>query len=226
MSRLGYIFEFDILRQLHVLSVDAKNFHTADFIRDTNIDFSIETSSTTKGRVDSVRSVSGADDNNLSATFSTVHKGEHLGDDTLLDLTLRLLSVWRNRIDFIDEDNRGGVLLTLLESLAQVLLGLTLHLGHDLWSVKEEEEGTGLVSDSLGNEGLTRTWRSEQENTLGRLHTESLEKLRMSQRELNHLTNLRELFTDATNIIISNIFGLFFVVTVDRITLVEKRSLW
>lgn len=47
----------------------------------------------------------------------------------------------------------------------------------------------------------------------------------MPQGQLNHLTNLSELLAHATNIVIANILGFLFVITVDRITLVEECSL-
>ena len=109
--------------------------------------------------------------------------------------------------------------------MTQVLLSLTLHFGHDFGTIKEEEESTGLVCNSLGNESLTGAGRSEKEHTLGRLDTESLEKLRMTQGELDHFTNLGELLAHATNIVIADIFSLLFIVTVDGVTFVEKCGL-
>ena len=109
--------------------------------------------------------------------------------------------------------------------MAQVLLSLTLHLGHDFGTIEEEEEGTSLISNSLGNESLTRARGSVEEHTLGRLDTECLEKLRVAEGQLNHLTNLCELLTHTTDIIVADVLGLLFVVTVDGITFVEKRGL-
>ena len=48
----------------------------------------------------------------------------------------------------------------------------------------------------------------------------------MSQRKFNHFTNLCELLADTTDIIVANIFSLFFIITIDRISLVKKRGLW
>ena len=109
--------------------------------------------------------------------------------------------------------------------MTQVLLSLTLHLGHDFWTIEEEEEGTSLVCNGLSDESFTGARRSIKEHTLGRLNTKSLEKLRVTEGQLNHFTNLCELLAHATNIVIADVFGLFFIVTVDGITFVEERGL-
>ena len=47
----------------------------------------------------------------------------------------------------------------------------------------------------------------------------------MSQRQLNHLTNLGQLLADSTNIIVDDIFSLFLFIAVDWLTLIEKCCL-
>jgi len=46
-------------------------------------------------------------------------------------LAIGLLTLRRDRVVFIDEDDGGRVLLRLLEGLAEVALGLTGHLGKE-----------------------------------------------------------------------------------------------
>lgn len=116
-----------------------------------------------------------------------------------------LFTLGCNRIDFINEDDGGGVLLSLLERLSQIALTLSCHLAHDLRAVDQEEERAGLVCDRAGHEGLTRTRRAEHEDTTGRLDTNRLEELGMAKWELNELSDLCHLFAATTNIIVSNI---------------------
>jgi hypothetical protein len=104
-----------------------------------------------------------------------------------------LLSLGSDRIDLINEDDSGRVLLGLLERLPQVRLGLSRHLGHDLRTVDEEEERSGLVSNGSGHEGLSGSGRSEHEDTSGRLDTDRLEELGVSQGELDELSDLSHL---------------------------------
>jgi len=47
----------------------------------------------------------------------------------------------------------------------------------------------------------------------------------MSEGKLDHLTNFGELLSHTTNIVISDIFGLLLVITVDGITFIEECGL-
>ena len=73
--------------------MNSENLHTSGLIRNSDVDFSVETSSTTEGRVDGIRSVCGTDNDDLTTALGTVHKSKHLSDHTLLDFTLGFLSV-------------------------------------------------------------------------------------------------------------------------------------
>ena len=105
MSGLGDRLEVDILGQLHVLRVDTEDLHSADLIGHANIDFSVETTSTSQGWVDRVWTVCGADDHNLAAALGTVHECEKLSNDTFFNFTLTLLSVGSDRVNLINEDD-------------------------------------------------------------------------------------------------------------------------
>lgn len=85
--------EVHIGSQLHVLGVNAQNLETACLIGDTDVDFTIKAASASEGWVDRVGSVGGANDDDLAATFDTVHQSQKLGDNTLLRFALGLLSV-------------------------------------------------------------------------------------------------------------------------------------
>jgi hypothetical protein len=173
-------FEVNVARKLHVLGMNAKNFKSSVLIRYTNIDFTIETTSTSKRGVNSVRSIGSTNHDGLSTAFNTVHQCEQLSDNTLLNLTLGLLSVGCNRINFVDEQNSRLILLALFEGLSEVLFGLTLHFGHNFGSVQTVEESTCLIGDSFSDQSLTRTGWAEKKHTFGWLDTESFEKLGMT----------------------------------------------
>lgn len=88
MGALSDGFKIDILSKLHILGVNTKNFHSSDLIRDANIDFSIETTCSSKGWVNGVRSISGGNNDYLSSSLGTVHESEELGNNSLLSLTV------------------------------------------------------------------------------------------------------------------------------------------
>ena len=93
MCVAGDVCEINIGSQPHVSGVDAQNLETACLIGDTNINFTIKTTSASKCRVNGVRSVGSANDDNLATTFDTIHESQELSDNTLFGFTLGLLSV-------------------------------------------------------------------------------------------------------------------------------------
>ena len=61
----AYLLQIDIIGQLHVLGVDAKNLQSSGWVWNTDIDFTIKTTKATERRVDRVGSVGGSHDNNV-----------------------------------------------------------------------------------------------------------------------------------------------------------------
>lgn len=118
---------------------------------------------------------------------------------------IHLFSFWSDRVNLIDEDDGGRVLLRLLEGFAQITLRFAGHLGHDLRTIDEEEEGARLVRNSSCHQRFTGTRRSEHQDTARRLDTDGLEELRMAERQFHHLTNLGHLLSAATNIVVTNV---------------------
>jgi hypothetical protein len=100
--------------------VNLKNLKTAGRVRDTNVDLTIETAESSKGGVDRVGTVGSSHHDDVGAGLHTVHEGKELRDDSSLDLTVGLLTLGGDRVNFIDEDDGRGVLLSLLESLSEV----------------------------------------------------------------------------------------------------------
>ena len=82
------------------------------------LQLSVKAAETTEGRVDRVRTVRGADDDHLPSALQTVHQSEQLRDHALLDLAIRLITLGRNGVQLIDEDDRGRVLEEMIEMIA------------------------------------------------------------------------------------------------------------
>lgn len=185
------LFEVNIIGKLHVLGVDTKDLKPTSRVRDTDVNLSVEPTESTKGGINRVGPIGGCHHDDVRSRLQTVHQSKELGDDSPLDFTVRLFSLRSNRVKFVDEDNRRAVLLGLFKSFSEVGFGLARHLRHDLGTVDKEEEGTGLVGDSSGHEGLTGTRRTIHEDTPRRLDTDGLEELRVSQRKLNKFSDLK-----------------------------------
>ena len=85
-----YLLEVDVVRELHVLRVDAKNLETTSRVWDANVDFAIEATETTKGRVDGIGAVGGGHNDDVRASLKTVHESEELRNDATFDFSVSL----------------------------------------------------------------------------------------------------------------------------------------
>ena len=136
-----------------------------------------------------------------------------------------LFTFGSDRVNLVDKDDGGRILLRLLEGFAEVTLTFTSHLTHNLRTIDQEEECASFVRDRTCHERLTGTWRSIHEDTARRLDTNGLEELRVTQWQLNELSNLGYLFAATTDIIISDIIEIrFFVFTLHWVTLCPAVS--
>ena len=122
----------------------------------------IKAAKAAKSGVNAVGSVRGCHDNDVRSLLQAVHEGQQLGDDATLHLAVGFLALWRDRVQLVDEDDGGRVLLGCLEGLAQVALGLARQFAHDLGPVDEEEEGARFVGHGSGNQGFASAWWTEQ----------------------------------------------------------------
>ena len=93
MRVVGDVNEVNIRSKLHVLGVNAENLETACLIGNTNIDFTIKTTSASECWVNRFWSVGSTNNDDLTTTFDTIHESQELSDNTLLRFTLGLLSV-------------------------------------------------------------------------------------------------------------------------------------
>src|SRR3990170_426154 len=149
-----------LLRALdrHPARVDLQDLLATLAVRDANLDLSVEPTGAAERRVDRLLAVRRPDHDDLAAPLESVHEGQELRDDAPLDLARDLFPLGRDRIELVDEQHGGGVLLRLLEFLAEALLALPVILRHDLGALDRVEIRTGLVRDRLRDQRLPRPW--------------------------------------------------------------------
>src|SRR5207245_9336152 len=87
------------------------------------------------------------------------------------------LPLRRARVEFIDDQDAGSVLLCLLELLAEALLALSVVLRHDLGALNRIEICAGFVGDRLRDECFAGPGRAVQEVCFWRIDPEALELL-------------------------------------------------
>ena len=89
-------------------------------------------------------------------------------------------------VDFIDEDDAGGVLLALLEQVAHAAGAHADEHFHEVGTGDGEERHVGFAGDGAGQQGLAGSGRTHQQHALGNAPAEFLELLRLAQ-ELDDL---------------------------------------
>ena len=114
-------------------------------------------------------------------------------------------SVGGDWVDFVDEDDSWTIFLSLFEGFSQITFGLTSHLGHDLRSIDQEEECTGFIGNGSGDQGLSWSRGTIEQDSSWRFHTQGFEELGMPERQFDHLSDGSHLLSAASNIIISNV---------------------
>mmetsp|Transcript_34560 Transcript_34560/g.55751 ORF Transcript_34560/g.55751 Transcript_34560/m.55751 type:complete len:456 (-) Transcript_34560:86-1453(-) len=223
MSFAGHLLKVNVIRELHVLGVNAQAFHAARLVRHADVDLAVETTEATQGWVDGVRTIRSRHDYNVCARFETVHESEELRNNTTLYFAIDFVTLRGDGIDLVDEDDRWRVLLGLSKGFAQIVLRLSGHLRHDFGAVNKEEKGTSLVGYRARNQGLARARRAKHEHTPGRLDAKRLEKTWVSQRKLDNLADLCKLLAYTTNIVIANVIQTVLVVALDGLALTKNH---
>jgi hypothetical protein len=107
--------------------VNPQNFEATVLVRHSDVDLTVEATSTSQSWIDRVRPIGRTNDHGLAAALHTVHQSQKLSNNTLFDLTLGLFSVGRNGVNLIDEQNGWLILFTLFEGFPQIFLSLALH---------------------------------------------------------------------------------------------------
>ena len=198
------LLDVHVLLKGHPPGVDLHDDQPSLSVRYPDLDLPVQPSGSSQGGIKGIGTVRCPDDDDLSAGFQPFHEGEKLGHHALLHLSLHLVTLGCDGIDLVDEDDGWGVLLGLLEDGPEVLLALTVELGHDLGTAEDVEVGFRLRCHCLGKKGLPCPGRSEEQDALGSLHPELLEDLGMPERELDHLPHLPDLLLEPADVLVGH----------------------
>mmetsp|Transcript_24461 Transcript_24461/g.34535 ORF Transcript_24461/g.34535 Transcript_24461/m.34535 type:complete len:283 (+) Transcript_24461:1497-2345(+) len=196
-----------------------QNFQAPFFVRHAKLDFAIEPAKTTQGSIYGVGAVRCADDDDLAAALHTVHQGQEHRHNSPLQFTVGFFTIWGNGIDFVNENDRRGVLLCFFKGSPQVGFRVPSHLGHNFGTVDQEEKGTGLVRDSPCDHSLTRPRRTMQKYPFWRFDSECSEQVGMAEGQLDHLTNGSQLLANTSEVVVAKLVQTFLIIPLDRVTI-------
>src|SRR5690606_6665127 len=142
----------------------------AAHVREADDDAAVEAARPEQGRVEHVGAVGGGDEDDAVVALKAVHLDEQLVEGLLaLVVTAAEASaaVATDGVDLVDEDDAGGVLLALLEQVADAAgADADEHLD-EVRAADAEERDPGLAGDRLGEQGLAGARRAHQQHALG-----------------------------------------------------------
>src|SRR5205814_5273011 len=87
-----------------------------------------------------------------------------------------------NRVDFIDENDAGRILLALLEQVANARRADTHEHFHEVGAADGEERYIRFACDRSGEKGFSGTWRANQQYAFRNSSAKFLKFLRFLQK--------------------------------------------
>lgn len=204
--------EVDTTLQRHLARVDLENGDARVGVGRGELDLAVNTSWSQESRVENVDTVGGHDDLDVLGGLESVklveelhHRALHLRVATAAALATTRRT---DRVDLVHEDDRGGVFTSHDEQLTDHARTLTNVLLHKLGTRHANEAAVGVVGDSTGEEGLTRTGGSVQEDTLGLSDTERLEEFGVLDGKLDNLLDFLDLLVETTDHLVRRVGNL------------------
>ena len=168
--RSGHLLQIDVFRQGLASGMDLEDFLAAFYIRSADRDLSVKTSGTQNGGVQDIGPVGRRHDDDAFVDAETVHLDQQLVEG-LLTLIVGAAqsgaSAPGDRVDLIDENDTGGVLFGLIKHVPDTGSADTDEHLDEIRTGDAEERYFCLSRDGLGQQGLTGSGNTFQQNTLG-----------------------------------------------------------
>ena len=169
---------FHVGRQRHLAHVHFEDLFAADHVRVRHHDLAVETAGPEQCRVEHVRPVGGGDQDHAFIGLETVHLDQKLVEG-LFALVIAAAetgaAMTADRVDFVDEDDAGRVLLGLLEHVAHAARADADEHLDEVGTGNGEERHIGFAGDRTGQQRLTGARRADQQRALGDAPAEPLE---------------------------------------------------
>ena len=195
--------EVDVFGHGDLLGVDLEDFFAATDVGTIDDDATIEAAGAEKSGVENVGAVGRGDEDDTVVGLEAVHLDEELVEGLLalvVSAAEACATVTTDCVDFVDEDDAGGVLLALLEEVADAGCADADEHFDEVRTGDGEEGNVGFARYCAGEEGLACSRRSDEEDALGDAAAEALELLSFAE-ELDDLLELFLGFVDASDIL-------------------------
>ena len=195
--------KIDVVGNRHLAGVHAENLFASAHVRTSDNNTAIEAARPQQRRIENVGPVRRGDQNHAVVGLKAVHFDQQLIQG-LLALVVSAAeagaAMASNRVNFVDEDDAGSILLALLEQIADAArTDADEHLD-EVRTGDGEERDIGLAGDRAGQQSFAGSRRSDEQHALGDAPAQLLEFLRLAQ-ELDNLLQLFLGFVDTGHIL-------------------------
>ncbi len=144
----------------------------------------IETAGAQQGGIEHVGTVGRGDQDHAFVRFEAVHLDQQLVQRLLAFIVTAAetgAAMTADRVDFVDEDDAGRVLLALFEQVANAAgADADEHLD-EVRTGDREERNVRFAGDGAGQQSLTGTGRTDQQHAFRNAAAELLKLLRLAQ---------------------------------------------
>ena len=187
-SCLGDLLQVYIFTELDLLGMHLQGIKSSLQVGFIHLDPAVETAGTEQGFVQNFRAVGCRQYHKTLGAIEAVNFAKQLVQGLFLLGIAAVTGVTgaTHRINFIDEDNGGSNLCSLLEQISYTACAHAHEHFHKVRAGNGEERHIGFACNCLGKEGLTRTGRAYQKGALGQLCADLCVLLRIMQ-EVNDL---------------------------------------
>ena len=184
--------EVDVLRGLDLAHVDLEDLFAAAHVRLVDEHLPVEPPGPHQRRIEHFGPVGGRHDDDPLAGVEAVHLGQELIEGLLALLVTphrRLDADLAERVELVDEDDAGCLVLRLAEEIAHARRADADEHLDELGTAQAEERDVGLARDRAREERLAGPRRPDEQHALGNPAADARVLLRVLQ-ELDDLAQL------------------------------------
>src|SRR5262245_13859413 len=188
--------------------MDSEDFFTAANVRTAHDNPAIKTPGSQKRRIEHVGPVCRRHQDDAFIRFETVHLDQQLIQRLLaliMSATEASATMTPNRVDFIDKDDAGSILLSLLEQVADAACSDADEHLYEVRTRNREERHVGFAGNCTSQQGLASSGRANEQDALWNASAKLLELLRLPQ-EFDNLPQLFFCFIHARHILERDFF--------------------
>ena len=195
--------EIDIVAQRNLLGVDLEDRFAAADIGASDDHAAIETAGAQQCGIEHVGTVGGGDQDDAFVGFEAVHFDEELIQRLFAFIVSAAeagAAMAADGVDFVDEDDAGGVLLALFEQIAHAAGADADEHFDEVRTGDGEERNAGFAGNGAGEQRLAGSGRADQQHAFRNAAAELLEFLRLAQ-EFDDLLKFFLGFLDAGDVL-------------------------